>query len=98
MTNFKIGDRVRSKHFRNEDDYKIGDRVKCIFKKYYNQYIEVGKIYTVEKIDLNYSSLFLKEINDEFEPWSRGCSYMKSSFIKVHSLKDRLKLAKELLK
>jgi hypothetical protein len=78
---------------------KIGDKVKCIFKEYYNQYLEVGKIYTVEKIDISYSALYLKEINDQYHHPSNNREYCYNweYFEKVHSLKDKLTLIKELL-
>jgi hypothetical protein len=86
----------------NEPEFKVGDRVKCIKKGSY-KYIEIGEVYTVEKIywykeRIFNCSLSLKEINDEQSPINRLWFYNIKFFVKACSLKSRLALIKELLK
>jgi hypothetical protein len=72
-------------------DFKIGCKVKCIDSNGY-QFIETGKIYTVMDLSIDIDkvlTLYLKNI---------GFFYESNLFIRVNTLKDKLTLAKELIK
>jgi hypothetical protein len=76
-------------------DFKVGDRVKCIFKTNRYQWIEIGRIYTVEKIVVFHDEYCfgLKGVNSDY----LGV-YNINLFVKAYSLKDKLELVKKLIK
>jgi hypothetical protein len=91
MINFKIGDRVKIKHFKNKEDY---DRNKSKNKDRGWDYKTQLDMYSDDIFTIKYFDIIGMVITDS----DHSYSYWPYQLEKAYSLKDKLKLAKELIK
>jgi hypothetical protein len=89
MTNFKIGDRVKVKKLSEKEFEKTYHSFS--YKTYLREYSKYfGNIYKIIAVFQNSIRILDDNNNDDW--------FISSRFIKAYSLKDRLQLAKELIK
>jgi hypothetical protein len=93
MTDFKEGDKVKLKHFKNKKDYMSQSKGKG-----WNYETFIRR--TNEIMDNIFTIKFINSIDDIFftESSQNSQSYISFQLEKVCSLKDRLALVRELIK
>jgi hypothetical protein len=89
VTDFKVGDKVRIKTFKNEEDYENQNNdMGWNFDDFYFYTQASRGIYTIKRINKDESIVIYESVVE----------YWPFQIEKVHSLKTRLQLIKELLK